>query len=661
MGNEFKLISIELYNIFNYRGKHRIDFTTDRKGNVFLFDIKNGGGKTSLFLSIKWGFYGFENSVSYTKDNIKLEGRDFMNQDEHDNGRFYVRIKFQYGGEDILLQRTCDDYTCNNTELAVKKEGKALHGEEAQKFISQIIPPDYGDFFMFNGEILSDIADKQHSSTWTNAVVHLLGLRTLDELRDIVNSIQKNMDDRFYKSVSAIVGPSQIQEDIERRKKDLAKLEEDILRRRGEIKSIEDEISILEERRNALSNVDNLMNRIKKLNAKKSEIEGGIEGCKTRIGEASENSFLAFLHEDMMTILKCKESELKDIRNKLSNLKFTKSEYSNIQELIISKHLQECPVCKSILTEKQINILEKASEPIPDESKKEMADLKDIQRDLEIERSILETGLQSEPAGLIKTCRNLMALRMSLLETLKELDRQNALASKSEIDELSELTGKLIELESGLPKKKALLKRDELTKDAKTKKIEDLKREMEKSIAIGEKQKMERTRLLYASDLSTRLDTLIERVKRAKRASILSKANDVFMSITNKPDVYKGLAYEDGKSFTMHIVRKDGERVYHPSSGEKHVLAISFLVSLTLNSDCLTPMMMDTPLSRLDPEHKRNIAAVLANLDNQVLFLAQPGELDEDTRRTFMPSVAKMFESVPNADNIASIVEVDLP
>ena len=131
------------------------------------------------------------------------------------------------------------------------------------------------------------------------------------------------------------------------------------------------------------------------------------------------------------------------------------------------------------------------------------------------------------------------------------------------------------------------------------------------------------------------------------------------MSITNKPDVYKGLAYDDGKSFAMHIVRRDGERVYHPSSGEKHVLAISFLVSLSLNSDRLTPMMMDTPLSRLDPEHKKNIAATLAGLDNQVLFLAQPGELDDNTRKTFLPSVAKMYESRPNIDNVASIVEVE--
>ena len=134
----------------------------------------------------------------------------------------------------------------------------------------------------------------------------------------------------------------------------------------------------------------------------------------------------------------------------------------------------------------------------------------------------------------------------------------------------------------------------------------------------------------------------------------------MFMSITNKPDVYKGLAYDSNDSFSMHIVRNDGKTVLHPSSGEKHVMAISFLVSLSLNTERLNPMMMDTPLSRLDQVHKANIGHTLASLDNQVLFLAQPGELDDETLRMFLPSVVKMFESRPTDDNQASIVEVDL-
>ncbi len=153
---------------------------------------------------------------------------------------------------------------------------------------------------------------------------------------------------------------------------------------------------------------------------------------------------------------------------------------------------------------------------------------------------------------------------------------------------------------------------------------------------------------------------MITKVFDDKRADILAEANRVFMGITNKQDAYGGLAYDDPNSFSMHIVRKDGKRSVLPSSGENHVLAISFLISLSLNTERLTPMLMDTPLSRLDDVHKPNIGKTLASLDNQVIFLAQPGELDENTKRMLLPSVSKMYSAEPTSDNTACIREVKI-
>lgn len=55
MGKEFVLTSITLYNMFNYRKKHKIDFTGGRDGNVFLFDVKNGGGENITVLLDEMG------------------------------------------------------------------------------------------------------------------------------------------------------------------------------------------------------------------------------------------------------------------------------------------------------------------------------------------------------------------------------------------------------------------------------------------------------------------------------------------------------------------------------------------------------------------------------------------------------------------------------
>lgn len=183
---EFKLLEIELFNVFNYRGHHKIDFRTDSRGNVFLFDIKNGGGKTSLFLSIKWGFYGFGNGVKYDKDGAKLSAEDFMNQDERDSGVFYVRIRFEYDGVEMCIRRECTDYRNNKIRLTLEIEGRRNETDAvAEEHISQMIPPDYGDFFMFNGEVLNDIAMNQRSKEKVDGVLKLLGLKQLSDLRNL--------------------------------------------------------------------------------------------------------------------------------------------------------------------------------------------------------------------------------------------------------------------------------------------------------------------------------------------------------------------------------------------------------------------------------------------------------------------------------------------
>ena len=165
MPKEFRLSKIELYNIFNYRGKHTIDFSTERPGNIFLFNIQNGGGKTSLFLAIKWGFYGRDSGIEYIKDGVKLTNREFMNTDEQEEGRFHVKIAFTYDGREMELRRECPDYNSDDTMLTLKVDGIVERDQVARSHIAKIIPPDYGDFFMFNGEVLEEIANNQRDVT----------------------------------------------------------------------------------------------------------------------------------------------------------------------------------------------------------------------------------------------------------------------------------------------------------------------------------------------------------------------------------------------------------------------------------------------------------------------------------------------------------------
>ena len=654
---EFKLLEIKLCNIFNYRNDNVVDFRTESDGNVFLFDIKNGGGKTSLFLAIKWGFYGFGNNVHYVKDGIELKASDFINQDMARQGRFYVDITFEYDGEEMKLHRVCTNIDKNLTEVTLGIGDKLIYGDSAEKRIEQIIPPDYGDFFMFNGEVLNDMAINQKNKEKVEGVLKLLGLMQLDRLRTILESVKTGIETEHYGDISKKNNLSNVEAQVRDKSRDLERCQADLSENETKLKECFDSIRRLENRRNELSDIEKLNTKLTEMSARESMLTGFIRETTSRIDKDRSNAFLLFVHDDLQGLIEKLEEERRCCIRKRELETNKGAKYIHIQKSIIANHLAQCPVCSSILTEDALSkLLETTNQSDNasleyDESIKQEQYIKD-------QLSVLKPCYSDEPQSLNDLCTELFGYREELTSIKKDILATTDLLSESEIDavkdiarELSKVYRKKQDLELQIRKQKMLI-------NAGNNALSNLNAQLKNQVNLSERERMLANRVDYVNTLLRRINTVIRDAKNRKRADILARASDVFMNITNKPNVYSGLAYDDQNSFSMHIVRKDGQEVKHPSSGEKHVLAISFLVSLSMNTERTSPMMMDTPLSRLDVEHKKNIGTMLSKLHNQVLFLAQPGELDEQTRESLKPAVAKYFESRPTIDNTASIVEV---
>ena len=657
---EFKLLEIELFNVFNYRGHHKIDFRTDSRGNVFLFDIKNGGGKTSLFLSIKWGFYGFGNGVKYEKDGAKLSAEDFMNQDERDSGVFYVRIRFEYDGVEMCIRRECTDYRNNKIRLTLEIEGRRSETDAvAEEHISQMIPPDYGDFFMFNGEVLNDIAMNQRSKEKVDGVLKLLGLKQLSDLRNLLQSIKEGMENNYYNNILKNNEHSALLEQIRQKREELERVDADLKTTGEERAALQAQFEHLEEQRRMLSDAEGLMNKLGDMKKKEVAAQSTIDGLLSAIEKNSTNAFLLFIHDDLNDLIKKLENERREINQQKRSSSDSKGEFAYLTEAIVAGHLSECPACRSMLTSDQISKLQ-AILSESDAIDEDYAAMQDRYREIKDTIALLKECYDQEPLKLNELCDNLFDRKEDLRKIRKESERMEGLLAESEVDAIKDITNKLIELNRKRQNVEGKYNKLRRLSEAGKREISNLDAKRKAQAKLSQQEQLVSNRIAYVGKLLVRVDSVIKNTRSAKRADILNRANEVFMSITNKPDVYRGLAYDDGTSFSMHIVRRDGEETILPSSGEKHVLAISFLISLSLNTERLSPMMMDTPLSRLDIEHKRNIGTMLSKLDNQVLFLAQPGELDAETRNSLKGAVARMYESRPTGDNTACIKEVPI-
>lgn len=468
------------------------------------------------------------------------------------------------------------------------------------------------------------------------------------------------MEEGYRDDITGASTAAGLKNDIAKKEQSLENVRRDLPAAIERRDRIDRDIQELEYRREQLGDIEKLNRDIKEATTRKSELDGKIDGNRKRLEVISGKVFLIFIHQNLISLKDRIDRERRDVSSRLKSRRSVNSEYLDTQKRIIASHMLDCPVCGSHLSNEQResikNIIDESSQNYDPSYKinKEKLD------NLRVLGEVVSQALGEEPINIIQLCDDRFTLIEELKETTHRLNDLEDIASASELDEYARISQALQNLRREQPK--ARLKVENMIRMEKDdkKELDELVNNLEKQINLNNAQKKEKNRIEYTRMLLRSLNILIDSMKAKKRADILDKADMIFMSITNKPDVYRGLAYDDSDTFSMHIIRNDGEKVYHPSSGEKHVLAISFLISLSLNTDRLTPMMMDTPLSRLDMEHKRNIATTLSKLQNQVLFLAQPGELDDDTRKSFMPSVAKMFESKPDGDNIAHIEEVVL-
>lgn len=659
MGKEFVLNSITLYNVFNYRKRHVIDFTGGRPGNVFLFDVKNGGGKTSLFLSMKWGFYGFDSGVTYVKDGVILHAKDFMNQDEQDEGFFRVTIEFDYDGDHMQLRRSCPDYHSERTELTLTINGMTVHGDQAKELVMRILPPDYGDFFMFDGETLQKIASQQGDRNKTDNVMKLLGLNQLRDLRAYLQSIQKAISAEFTQGKTANSELTNLTAELDR----LQEKEERVGTRLEGLRQQQSElitkISQLEEKRRLYCNVQSTVDEITKKKGELRAMEQKQESTRSYIKEHSKDAFMLFMEPEIRQLSQKYEDEMTRLRRESKTDRRVSNEFVHIQSNILMEHMEQCPVCHSLLNEEALQYLAELVDQSKDKGemfKRHREEVNMYSQYLDLLRdqlSRLPRDLNSKCNDLFETSEKIDAINARIVEL-------NQISADSDIEAVKQVSRELTDLyKEQADLKKSIFNEENVYNTTKTKLIHTRKK-INESGDLSKQQKILSSRMARLDRLIRRLDAVITKVSDDKRADILSEANRVFMGITNKQDAYSGLAYDDMGSFSMHIVRKDGKRSVLPSSGENHVLAISFLISLSLNTERLTPMMMDTPLSRLDDVHKPNIGKTLASLDNQVIFLAQPGELDENTKNMLLPSVSKMYSAEPTDDNTACIREVKI-
>ena len=167
----------------------------------------------------------------------------------------------------------------------------------------------------------------------------------------------------------------------------------------------------------------------------------------------------------------------------------------------------------------------------------------------------------------------------------------------------------------------------------------------EKHKALSARQESERP-LEYAEG-ARRLLTDFRRINAERRIGQLEEEFAIaFRRLARKDDIIAN-ARIDPRRFTVTLLNGDGGEVPKTqlSAGEKQIYAIAMLEALARTSGRRLPVIIDTPLGRLDSHHRGNLVNhYFPRASHQVVLLSTDTEVDQSFYRQLYPHISHAFE-----------------
>jgi DNA sulfur modification protein DndD len=153
----------------------------------------------------------------------------------------------------------------------------------------------------------------------------------------------------------------------------------------------------------------------------------------------------------------------------------------------------------------------------------------------------------------------------------------------------------------------------------------------------GKLQLAARTKLLLSDYQEQLLDTKLRQVedRLTTRFNQLCRKRNFIERVNISPKDYTVTLYRYGKAFPRQQL----------SAGEQQLFAVATLWALREVSGLPLPVIIDTPLSRLDNAHRQSmIEEFFPKVAHQVIILATDAEIDDDTYRFMAPAIAHAYK-----------------
>jgi len=138
------------------------------------------------------------------------------------------------------------------------------------------------------------------------------------------------------------------------------------------------------------------------------------------------------------------------------------------------------------------------------------------------------------------------------------------------------------------------------------------------------------------------IEDLIPSLYTLKTNRLANAMTSVFQQLSHKKQVARIEIDETGKS---RLISFEGDEItFDKSAGEDQLFATSLLAGLAEISGIKAPLVVDTPLARLDSNHRKNILNFwISDKSRQVFLLSQDKEIDAQVYSELKDSIAQSY------------------
>ena len=648
------LHKLTLNDVGLFRGRQTITLTPNTSKPIILIGGMNGAGKTTLLDAVRLCLYGKRALGSRVSLN---EYHDYLSEIIHRNpvansplDCASVSLEFEYARDGEKRRYTVERLWKRQRGRESVKEVLTIYENDRlntefeagywQDYINELVPIGVSQFFFFDGENVRRLVDDSgHDAFLRESIKALFGLNLVERLQSDLHIYSNRLVKRDSpESVQEEI--AEVELEIENFQSSLADVEVESEKTTTRVDELENEIEQQEHR--LATEGGNYAQQRGNLKQQQEQLQTDIEDLENKIRVQCEELFPFALVPEKLKRLKVqflKELQLDEWESKNRALK-------THNDLLLERLPSEAFWADTSLKPAQISEVQDKFALLLTKQLECPEELRGFKKIRERSPAEYDCILEWIDACLNKVPQEFRELNDALKITRSELKKvESALQKVPPEDVLKPIIEGLSELNKTLGQLQKQKQNIDETIRLLTDQIEEAERKRDMLYRTQQLRQADIKRPKRVEDVQSVLAAYTAQLTQAKIVTLSDAVVEGFNQLSHKPDRIKRVEL-DPQTFAVTLYDTYNRSISKDelSAGEQQIYTTALLWGLAKTSSKPLPMILDTPLGRLDTIHRQLLVEhYFPYVSHQVVLLSTDTEIVGHLLSLLKPYISHTF------------------